>query len=185
MKIVLLRHGKPNIDTSQKLSASEFRRWVNDYDRAGLDKGHYPPKGAVEISEACSFVVSSNLPRSLESAKALNIDEIDLVSPEFRECDVPYADLSFPKLSALTWTILFRTLQFLGYSPDCESYSEIKNRSKRCVAQLNEFAAVHQSVLLIGHGTLMWFIHKRLLRMGWTGPTDPVKAHWEFGIYRK
>lgn len=185
MKIVLLRHGKPNIDTTRKLSAVEFRRWVKDYDRAGLDKGHYPPECAVDISKACSFIVCSNLPRSLESAKALSIEDIDIVGPEFRECDIPCADLNFPKLSALTWTILFRTLQFLGYSPNCETYSEIKNRAKKCAVQLTEIAAVHKSVLLIGHGTLMWLIHKQLLRMGWMGPTAAAKTYWDFGIYRK
>lgn len=183
MEIVLIRHGKPKIDTSGKVGASDFGKWVVEYDRAGIGTEHKPTTEAIERAERCSFIVCSTLPRSIESAKALDIEDLDIISPLFRECEMPYANWKYPKLSIMSWSVLFRILQLAGYSSNAESYKSIKKRTEKCASQLSALSKEHDSVLYVGHGTIIWFIHKQLIRMGWLGPHKAVKKHWEFGVY--
>jgi len=150
---------------------------------AGLDKGNMPTKSAIQKAAECSFSVCSHLPRSIESATFLKIVKPGLVSPLFRECEMPYSNWQFPKLPKTAWPILFRLLQVAGYSANAESYKEMKKRSNECALQLTDFARSYGSVLFVGHGVLNWFIHNQLLAMGWLGPKKSPKKHWEFGEY--
>ncbi len=96
---------------------------------------------------------------------------------------MPYANWTYPKLSITSWAVLFRILQLMGYSSNAESYKNIKKRTDGCASQLAELSKKHESVLFVGHGALIWFLHKQLLRMGWTGPQKAATKHWGFGIY--
>ena len=183
MEIVLIRHGKPKIDISGKMSASDFGKRVADYDRSGIDTEHKPTNEACERAKKCLFIVCSTLPRSIESARALNIENPDMTNHLFRECEMPYADWKYPALTGTSWAILFRILQLAGYTSNTESYKAIKHRVKECAEQLVKLSKKHESVLFVGHGAIIWFIHKQLLRMGWSGPQKSVKKYWEFGVY--
>jgi len=183
VEIVLIRHGKPKIDISGKMSASDFGKRVADYDRSGIDTEHKPTNEACERAKKCLFIVCSTLPRSIESARALNIENPDMTNHLFRECEMPYADWKYPALTGTSWAILFRILQLAGYTSNTESYKAIKHRVKECAEQLVKLSKKHESVLFVGHGAIIWFIHKQLLRMGWSGPQKSVKKYWEFGVY--
>ncbi len=183
MEIILIRHGKPKIDISGKMSASNFGKRVIDYDRTGINSEPKPTNEAYEKTKGCRFVICSTLPRSIESALALNIETPDMISHLFRECEMPYADWKYPELTGASWSIFFRILQRMGYTSNTESYKMIKHRTKKCAEQLVELSEKHGSVLFVGHGALIWFIHKQLLRMKWSGPQKSVKKHWEFGTY--
>lgn len=182
-KIVLMRHGKPRIGTSGRVSASGFGEWVSQYDSAGIETERRPADEALERARGCSFIVCSTLPRSVESAKALGVEAIDLVSHLFRECGMPYGNWKHPKLSKSLWSVLFRTMQLVGYSSNAESFKAMKERARKCTSQLEELAREHKSVLFVGHGIMNRFIHGRLLRMGWSGPRGAARKHWEFGVY--
>jgi len=183
VQIVILRHGKPKIETHGRLSAFDFGQWVAAYNRAGLDNAHAPSADAIAQARACSAVVCSNLPRSIESATALGVKHVELQDALFRECDMPYARWNYPKLSVLGWSFIFRILQVLGYSSNAESFKEAKQRAYECALRLSELAEKHQSVVFVGHGSLNWLIAKKLLHMGWVGPSHAGRKHWEFGVY--
>lgn len=183
MKIVLIRHGKPKIDTSIKISAADFGAWVSDYDLASLDKEYRPTQLAIETATSSAFSVCSSLPRSIESAAFLGINEPDITSQQFRECEMPYLKWTYPNLSIKSWSVFFRLLQLAGYSNNAESYKDIKRRSEACAVQLANLSHKHGSVIFIGHGTLNWFLHKDLKKMGWVGPKKSAKKHWEWAEY--
>ncbi len=183
MEIVLIRHGKPKIDFSGKMSASGFGRRVASYDQSGINAEHQPTVEAYERVEKCEFIVCSILPRSIESARALNIENPDIISPLFRECEMPYANWKYPELTGASWSILFRILQLAGYTSNTESYKDIKYRTRKCTDQLVKLSQEHRSVLFVGHGAIIWLIHKQLLRQGWSGPQKPVRKYWDFGVY--
>ena len=185
MEIVLIRHGKPDFDTSGKVHASDFGKRVAEYNRAGISAEHRPTSEAIERAKNCSFVVCSHLPRSVESAEALSIKTPDVVSTLFQECEMPYTNWQYPKLSFTLWSVLFRIFQLAGYSPNAESYKAIKKRSKECANDLIQLSKEHESVLFVGHGTLIWFIHKDLVRNGWSGAHKAARKHWEFGVYKQ
>ncbi len=183
MKIVLLRHGKPDITEFGKLRASELCRWIESYNSAGIIENHQPSREAIEISHNCNAVVCSDLPRSVESARVLRIKEINQIEPIFREMGLPYANWPSPKLSPNVWAALFRILWFFGYSSNAESLRAAKRRAASGANMLKEISYNNDSVLLVGHGFVNKFIAKELLSSGWQGPSSPGKKYWEFGVY--
>lgn len=183
MKITLIRHGRPDVETSGRVSPKEFSQWVDAYDRAGLAPDSRPEAELVRQLEHSRFVVCSHLPRSLESAAVLKVDP-DISSELFRECEMPKAGWSHPSLSIRFWSVFFRVLQIFGYSHKAESLDEIRQRADLCAEQLIDYAGRYGSVVFIGHGTINWFIHRRLLRQGWAGSKRPNSSHWGCNIYR-
>jgi len=184
VKIVILRHGKPKIESCDRLSAFDFGQWVVAYNRAGLDWGYAPSPDALAQAKTCAAVVCSHLPRSIDSAAALGIKHIESQARLFRECEMPYADWNYPRLSVFGWSLVFRILQVLGYSPKAESFKEARQRAGDCALRLGELAKKHESVLFVGHGSLNWLIAKKLLRMGWVGTSHGGRKYWEFSVYR-
>jgi broad specificity phosphatase PhoE len=183
MRIVLLRHGKPDVPKLGKLRASEIYQWIESYNSAGLNIEHRPSREAIEIANNCNTIVCSDLPRSIESARALGVREVNHIESMFREMGLPYASFPSPKLSPNIWAALFRVLWFFGYSSNGESLREAKLRASNGASMLKEIAANTGSVLLVGHGFVNRFIAKELLSNGWQGPASPGKKYWEFGIY--
>ncbi|VAW48911.1 hypothetical protein MNBD_GAMMA03-1088 [hydrothermal vent metagenome] len=183
MKIVLIRHGKPNVNWSGWVSALEFGGLVSEYDEADLDQTFPPTIETINSAAGCQFSVCSHLTRSIESAKYLNLAPANWVHSDFRECETPYAHWRFLKLPIKAWIWLFRVLQLTGYSNHSESYQDFKKRSEECANQLIKFAEMHGSVVFIGHGILNLFLHKALLKKGWIGSKKSPKKYWSFGEY--
>ena len=175
MQIVLIRHGKPDVPEHGKLSAAEIPQWVESYNSAGIVTQHKPSKQAIEVAGRCNTVVCSNLPRSIESAHALGVKEIDFIEAIFREIELPYGSFPSPKLSPNFWVILFRLLCFFGYSSNGESLREGKLRAAKGARKLEEIAENGGSVLFVGHGFVNKLIAKALLSKGWQGPMNPGK----------
>ncbi len=183
MKIILIRHGKPDIPSFGKLKASELSQWIRSYNSSGIKKEHMPSREAIVMAASCNVTACSNLPRSIDSAEALGIKKINYAEPIFREVELPYAGWTFLKLSPNIWAVIFRMLWFFGYSPHIESLSSAKIRVAEATEKLKKIAQEHGSVLLVGHGMTNRFIAKELLFNGWQGPTNPGKQYWEFGVY--
>ena len=183
MQIVLLRHGKPDVPEHGKLRAAEIHQWVESYNSAGIATQHKPSKQAIEVANSCNTVVCSNLPRSVESAHALGVKEIDFIESIFREIELPHGSFPSPKLSPTFWVTLFRILCFFGYTSNGESLREAKLRASKGTSRLEEIADNSGSVLLVGHGFVNRLIAKALLSNGWQGPVNSGKQFWEFGVY--
>lgn len=183
MQIVLMRHGRPLIDSRRRLHAAAFAAWVERYDAAGIDAAWAPPLLAIERARQCTFVVCSDLARSWESASAVGLAQADVCSPMFREMEMPAAAWRFPKLSLPVWSVFFRLLWVFGYSAGAESFTAAKARARDCAEQLADWASVHGSVLFVGHGSLNWFIARHLKRMGWSCPTRPPRRYWEYSVH--
>lgn len=184
MEIVLLRHGKPQIQRRRRLSAAELPTWVDAYNAAGLDCEHPPPGSTRNLLAQRPFVVCSDLPRSRESAEALGVTSVDACESTFREINMPSADWPFPRLSLTAWEGLFWFLWLLGYSTNTESVADARKRAQHCSERLAAWAAEHGTVLFVGHGSLNWFISRHLRRCGWSGPWRSPQRYWEFAIYR-
>lgn len=184
MNIVLLRHGMPKIEKTLRMSAREFGLWVSAYNAAGIDNSSWPPPDAIQQANQCAVVVCSDLPRSLESAQALGVTDIHLCEPIFREMEMPYAKLAFPRLSPGLWSVLFRLAWLAGYSANAESFKEARKRARDCAKRLVELASRHGTVLLVGHGSLNWFIARYLAKWGWSAAGKPPRKYWQYGVYR-
>ncbi|NOZ61287.1 MAG: phosphoglycerate mutase family protein [Calditrichaeota bacterium] len=182
MRIVLLRHGRPDVHYPEKMKANEMRKIIDAYNAAGLSEKETPPENAVAAAKTCKIVVCSDLQRSLDSARALGLNP-GLVDPLFRELDLPYPNSPFFSLSPFVWSILFRVIWFFGYSANSESYREARKRAASAAQKLIEIAKENESAILIGHGFLNRFISKEFLSRGWQGPRYSGKNFWSLGVY--
>ncbi|PZA16443.1 histidine phosphatase family protein [Parazoarcus communis] len=183
LQIVLMRHGKPKIDTRRRLNASDFGVWVEQYNATGIDAEYPPTRETVAKASQCTFTVCSNLPRSLESARTLGIERIGVCSHMFREMEIPHAAWRFPTLSLQAWLVFFRLAWALGYSANAESFKSAKARARRCAELLASLASTHDTVLFVGHGTLNWFVAGYLRRMGWISADSPPRKYWEHSVF--
>ena len=185
MHIILLRHGKVNYPPLTILSASSFSEWVASYDSNELDVSSKPTDEAMTLAKQANAVVCSVLPRSLESAKVLKIENATLNHAIFNEAGLPIANWKFPRLPVRIWAIIFRLAWFLGYSANSETLNEAKVRSSQAANKLIEMAEEHKSVLFIGHGIINYFIAYELRKLGWQGPKKPSRKYWGFGVFTR
>jgi broad specificity phosphatase PhoE len=181
VRITILRHGKPEFEWQRTVSGSDFRSLERAYDSAGIVGN--PPKESLGLVNHHKCVVCSDLPRSIQSAKALGANSIHFSSEIFREMNLPYFDNAPIKLPLNYWAILLRSLWFVGFSKNAESISIAKARAKEASKKLVELAGEHNSVLFVGHGFLNHYVAKELLANNWLGPRSPGKRYWEYGTY--
>lgn len=184
MEIILLRHGKPKFPPLDKLNASKFKDWVNTYNNSGLCATSKPKVNLIKIAKQCNAFVCSELPRSIQSANALNTKPITLISSKFNEAGLPIANWHYLKLSPKLWSVIFRIFWFFGYSRNSESFKESKQRSSDAASILKQLAIKHNSVLLVGHGVYNQLLANDLRASGWIGPKRPKTRHWSYSIYK-
>lgn len=182
MKIVIVRHGKPDMPGFEKLKACELYKWIDSYNSAGIVQKQPPPVRTMEMVATCKAAVCSDFPRPIQSAEALNVKVLYSESL-FREIILPYANWNSLRLSPYTWAVLFRILWSFGYSSNGESLRLSQLRARTGAQKLKQIAAEHGSVLFVGHGLINHFIAKELLSSGWQGPTSPGRKHWAFSVY--
>ena len=183
MRITILRHGKPDFEWERKVRGSDFRRLESNYDSAGIVGT--PPENATDLIDSHDVVICSDLPRSIESARAMGAKTIHVSSPLFREMNLPYFDRINLKLPLKLWVVFLRSAWFLGFSKNTESIRKAKSRAKQASNQLIELAAEHNSVLFVGHGFLNHYVAKELIAKNWVGPTAVPLNQRRIARFRK
>ncbi len=181
MKIILMRHGKPDFDFSRRVKATDFAHIIYEYDTAGIVD--QPPTQAMELAQQCNAVVVSDLIRSGLSAHALKLENIVLTSDLFKEASLPYPSKGNLKFSISIWAVLLRVAWRLGYSQNGESFKAASNRAKEAAGVLMQLAEEHGSVLLVGHGVMNRLLAKALRKHSWQTEISPSSKHWAFGVY--
>lgn len=176
--ITLVRHGPSSVPSSERIRASAFRQFIEAEDSAGIAPTPGPPPSLRAAAAAAGVVVSSNLRRAIESARALVPARDIVMDAIFREASVP-TDLWGPvRLRPEHWGVVARILWYLGWSGGGESFAEARERAGVGAARLAELAYAHGSVMLVAHGIIDLFLARQLRRHGWSGPRFPGFANW-------
>lgn len=181
MEITLIRHGEPDYALQGRARAKELRSLVEGYDLSGIKDT--PPEKAIERVSAVSAVVCSDLNRSIESAKALGFSHIHQSRALYREIAIPHFNDGEFAMSLGKWSVLLRVISIFGFSRNGESLSIAKVRAKEAASELINLAHEEETVLLVGHGFINYFIAKELLRQKWVGPSKPGGGYWGCGTY--
>ena len=181
MEITLIRHGKPTFELKGKAKAREIGEIIRRYDLSGIEDE--APENAKQRASACHFAVCSDFTRSLESAKALGFADILLSDPMFREIAIPHFKTGSLTMSVGAWGLVLRCMSVIGFSRNGESLAMAKQRAQIAASALIDMAHEYQSVLLVGHGFVNYFIAQELLARNWVGPTKPGGGYWEYGVY--
>ncbi len=181
-EITLIRHGKPAFELKGKARSSDIEMIIKKYDLSGISEA--PPVCAKEMAVTCNVAVCSDLSRSIESARALGFNNIHKIDPLFREVATPHFKSGSLKMSVSAWGILLRCMSVFGFSQHGESLSMAKKRAKVAASVLIEISHAYESVLLVGHSFINYFIAKELLSRNWVGPSKPGGSYWEYGVYK-
>jgi broad specificity phosphatase PhoE len=182
MRITLLRHGQPAFALSGRVRAEDLRKYAKLYASSGIVGK--PPRTTVDAVQGHNIVVCSDLPRSLESAKALGLARIYSEDSLFGEIAIPHFSGGSITLPVGVWVVVLRSLWLLGFSRNGESLSNARRRARQATERLTQWATEYEKVLLVGHGLMNYLIAKELLADGWVGPSNPGRGFWEYGVYR-
>ena len=184
MEISLIRHGKSKSTENNRITCQAFIDWVKKYDHNGVFEENSYPKETLNKIAAANIVITSDLKRSVESAKLLNPNIKVISVPLFREIELPtITKLWGVKLKPRIWALILRCLWFGGYSRGCESLSNAKGRAKKASELLVKYAQEHTSVVLIGHGFFNMLIAEELQKTGWKGKRKTSSKHWNCTTY--
>ncbi len=185
MEISLIRHGKSKHIDNNKIAFNEFNDWIGKYDDGGVFEEKSYPLDTLEKVSTANIVITSDLKRSIDSAKLLNPDLIAISSSLFRETElpVPSKKLGGLKFKPSLWAVILRCLWFTGYSNGCESLSSAKQRANKAAEELVEYAQKYRSVVFVGHGFINLLIAKELQKMEWKGKRKTDSRHWSCTTY--
>lgn len=184
-RIITARHGRPDLSRDLKITAQEYGDWWAQYDASGLHPDETSPKGLVEIAQGAKTVLSSTLPRAIETARhAIGAAREVPADSIFVEAPLPPPPVPFLKLQPGTWGVISRSFWFWGYAPaGVETHLEAWGRVRNITARLAEHAE-KGDVLLCAHGYLNWMIDRRLKKEGWAlVERNGANDYWSWRIY--
>ncbi len=184
-RIITARHGRPNLSRDVKITAREYGDWWARYDESGLHPDERPPQGLIEIAASAQTVLSSTLPRAIETARfATGGARVVPTDALYVEAPLPPPPVPFIKLRPGTWGVVSRIFWFLGYAPKgVENHFQTWRRVSTIADRLADHAA-DGDVLLCAHGYLNWMISRRMKSIGWRCTVHEGGNHyWSWRIY--
>jgi broad specificity phosphatase PhoE len=184
-RIITARHGRPNLSRDVRISAADYGDWWAQYDASGLHPDERPPDSLIEIASKAKTVLSSTLPRAIETARQATRGALDApADPMFVEAPLPPPPVPLVKLSPSLWGVVSRTFWVLGYAPEgVESHAETWARVDQAVERLKRHAE-QGDVLLCAHGYLNWMIDRRLRSRGWRrAGREGGNKFWSWRVY--
>lgn len=175
MQILLVRHGEPSANNNDKLTSGGFANWVRKYNHSLVSDASRPSSALCDKYNH-HYIVSSDLPRAIHSAKiALQKTPLETLAV-LREMHIPRYKLPFT-FNAWTWVYLNRTLWMLGLKGKFESYVDARLRANNAAEKLILLAQQHQNIIVFGHGYMNLHIRKCLSQKGWK-TTEKSNAYW-------
>jgi len=181
MKIILMRHGKPDHQAAGRQSVQALADWCEAYDLSQVSDG--PPPRSIEIARQAKFIVCSPLPRAQSSLSQLGLEphEVDAL---FSEVAVPLVKTGEVQLPTVCWLALLRLLWFCGYAGDAESLQHARSRASAAAEKLIDHSQ-QGTVLLLGHGIMNKMIARELRKRGWQAEKHASSRHWSTAIYNR
>ena len=181
--IVTVRHGRPDMDRSIRLTSAEYEQWWADYTRSGLAPGEEPAAELVELGSGATHRLSSGLKRAIETAEAVSPGEGFESFDLFNEAPLPRPPVPLIKLKPMTWGFVSRVFWFVGYSRGGESHFQAIGRARRAANMLADEATKGSNVLLCAHGYFNWMINVALRMKGWQRTYNGGHSFWAWREY--
>lgn len=178
LRVGLLRHfkverGYPNTT----ISTDEFVQWVKEYDESGVIANDLDMKN-IEWKKC----YSSDLPRAVTTAQAAFSGNIEYLE-ELRE--IPQAPLfqTNMKLPHPLHIVSIRTAWYFNHKSQPESRNEVVKRINSSLDKILE--STTDDVLIVGHGGIMYFMQKELIKRGFIGPKIRKPMNGEVYLFEK
>jgi broad specificity phosphatase PhoE len=163
-RIIIARHGRPNLSREVKITSKEYGEWWKQYDASGLHPDERVPASLVEAAKGAAHVYSSTLPRAIETAKQVVQGARDVPQDAlFVEAHLPPPPIPGIKLRPGTWGGISRAFWICGYTKGgkFESHFATWKRVHQIADRLIEMTE-DGNVVLCAHGYLNWMIYRCL-----------------------
>ena len=185
LRIMLIRHGRPAIPVSPRASHGEFRKYIDDYEEAGLDPADAPPEELQDLVAELDAVFTSGKKRAHESAKVLAPHAELVVDPLFVEAPLPSPRIPLLKMRVPKWAVVSRILWYAGYHPEIENYRRAKRRAVQAADILVKRAGADGAAALVAHGYFNFLIGRELRRRGFVQSGTHRAKFWNVVMYEK
>jgi len=186
LRIILVRHGKPNIESSPRFCHNGFRRYIDEYQEAGLDPQSAPPEELLDLVKGLNEVHTSEAPRGIDSARTL-LPEADLIAdPLFAEAPLASPRIPLLKMRMPIWAVMARILWHAGYHPEIENYRRAKIRAQQAADILLARARSNDgTAVLVAHGYFNAMIGRVLRKRGLRRTGAHRVRFWNAVIYQQ
>lgn len=177
MKIGLLRHFKVTLGYPNNIvSSKELMEWQKNYDASAIEESEIDNS---DIDWRRCY--SSDLARArITVQKAFSGDIVFLEG--LREMKIfPIAGTN-TRLPLWLHIFLIRVAWYFGHKSQKESKKEVLNRINHV---LDEVIKHGEDALIVGHGGIMIFMRKELLKRGYSGPSFRRPENAKIYIYKK
>lgn len=183
--IILVRHGKPALSRKVQLDWRGYREWWKLYDAGGLaDEQKMPPKVAAYAKEA-DIVISSPLPRAVESAVLARGSAPDMTDKDLVEASLPPPHLGSLTFRPKTWGTFARICWWCGWTDEMESHESAKKRSELMATKLEDHAKGGKMVFVTAHGWYNRMLKGRLKNRGWKCVFQNGDLHWSYRRFER
>ena len=183
MRIILIRHGRPAIETSPRTSHRGFRSYIDDYEAAGLDPESAPPGELQDLVKELDSVFTSGRPRAHDSARALAPQAELIADPLFVEAPLASPRIPLLRMKVPKWAVVARILWHAGYHPEIENYRRAKHRAARAADILMGRAREEGVAVLVAHGYFNAMIGRELRHRGFEQSGSHRVRFWNAVTY--
>jgi broad specificity phosphatase PhoE len=180
MRIILVRHGRPEKSENVLVNSAGFANWVKNYNHSLVADDSRPAK-SLETDYFDYYIVSSDLPRAIHSSYISLNKSPDFKSKLFREMDIPRFKLPFT-IRAWTWVYLNRALWMIGKTGQFESYFEARCRAKNAAIELVNIAKREENVIVFAHGYLNLHMRRYFRNSGFK-QISKSSDYWGLSIF--
>ncbi len=183
--IILARHGEPDLSRNVRLNWRGYKYWWRLYDEAGLKPSERAPQFIKDVAKQADIIISSTLPRAIETAEAACEGKVDHLEPLLVEAPLPPPNLGYFRFGPRTWSVFARTAWCLGFSGEGESQKLARIRAEKASHVLSEHASGGKMIFVAGHGWFNRMLRGPLKQRGFKCTEDHGDLHWSYRRFER
>jgi broad specificity phosphatase PhoE len=184
-RIILIRHGQPDVPVAPRASHREFRSYIDTYELSGLDPESAPPEELQDLVGELAAVFTSGKRRADQSARVLAPHAELIADPLFVEAPLAAPRIPLLRMRVPKWAIVARIFWHAGYHPEIENYRRAKRRAKEAAEILIARAHADGAAALVAHGYFNFLIGRELSRRGFAKSGAHRARFWNAVIYTR
>jgi broad specificity phosphatase PhoE len=186
IRIVLVRHGKPNVAPGRRISHKKFQDYIQEYEEAGLHPDSPPPAWLVDLTRQARLIYASDRPRARESARALAPHAELSLSSLFMEAQLKSPKLPLVRMKPPAWAVIARLAWHAGHHGGIEDFRDAKERAEKAVDVLADTALSDGIAVLVAHGYFNAIVGRTLRKRGWRRYGGRHRAKfWNAVVYER
>ena len=184
-RIVLIRHGRPEIPISPRTGHAGFRSYIADYEEAGLDPDSLPPEELRDLVAELAAIHTSDKKRAHQSAGLLAPTAELIADPLFMEAPIASPRIPLLRMTVPKWAVVARVLWHAGFHPEIEPPAKARARARKAADILMARAAKDGVAALVAHGYFNFLIGRVLRARGFKQTGTHKARFWNAVIYEK